>query len=149
MIPEAVTSGELARVLGVSERRVAAVKAEGRISTAGDGGINLAALVRLGWNAALEKGREERARRQQGQRPDAAEAFDNGMRVAASTTAHAVLGAILAARDEDPCAAAARGLSAAMDLLDVPAHPDPEYRRPERLRPHPPLPGDDYPEGED
>ncbi|ONG43591.1 hypothetical protein BKE38_28775 [Pseudoroseomonas deserti] len=45
MVPTEITAGELAGILGVSERRIAALKAEGRIPTAGNGKILLHDLL--------------------------------------------------------------------------------------------------------
>jgi hypothetical protein len=44
-VPNEITAGELASILGVSERRVAALKAEGRIPTAGNGKVLLHELL--------------------------------------------------------------------------------------------------------
>ena len=45
MVPTEITAGELAGILGVSERRIAALKAEGRIPTAAKGQILLHDLL--------------------------------------------------------------------------------------------------------
>ncbi|WP_159993755.1 hypothetical protein [Roseomonas sp. 18066] len=45
MVPTEITAGELAGILGVSERRIAALKAEGRIPTAASGKILLHDLL--------------------------------------------------------------------------------------------------------
>jgi plasmid maintenance system antidote protein VapI len=53
-----ITAGELASILGVSERRVAALKAEGRIPTAGNGKVLLHALLGQ-QHAELAKARQQ------------------------------------------------------------------------------------------
>lgn len=53
MVPSETTNAELAACIGVSERRVATVKAEGRLPLTTAGRIDLAELVRRGWAATL------------------------------------------------------------------------------------------------
>jgi len=52
-IPAETTAAALAACLGVSERRVATVKGEGRLPLTASGKIDLAKLLRWGWAAAL------------------------------------------------------------------------------------------------
>ena len=47
-LPETVTAGQMARILGVSERVVLGRKADGRLPVAENGQINLAAVVQAG-----------------------------------------------------------------------------------------------------
>lgn len=132
MVPNEASLADLARAIGVTERRVATVKAEGRLPLTGAGKANIAALLKLGWNASLES--RPRGPRANSEPPE--RAFDAGMRVAASVAAHCVLSAILAPLPgEDAETAAARGLNLAMDILAVPL--DPEVRQPDRLSPLP------------
>ena len=58
MFPTEITSATLAACLQVTERRVATVKAEGRLPLTPAGKIDVAELVRRGWAASLAaKGR--------------------------------------------------------------------------------------------
>jgi len=103
-----VTSGQLARALGLSERHVAAQKAAGRIPAAPSGRIRLPELVAMLWRenvdyrsrlAALGQRRHETT--QEG--PDPAEAFDAGLRLAASVGARLALARALGTPiGEDP-----------------------------------------------
>jgi hypothetical protein len=52
-LPTETTAAALAACIGVSERRVATVKAEGRLPLTTGGRIDLAELVRRGWAATL------------------------------------------------------------------------------------------------
>lgn len=57
-LPETVTAGQMARILGVSERVVLGRKADGRLPVAENGQINLAAVVQAGVTAlAAEQAR--------------------------------------------------------------------------------------------
>ncbi len=132
MIPTEATSADLARAIGVTERRVGTVKAEGRLPVTRAGKIDLASLLRLGWNAALAA----RGSAPGGQSRSSKQAFDAGMRVAASVAARCALSAILAPLPgEDAEAAAARGLYVAVSMLEIAL--DPEMARVERLAPMP------------
>lgn len=57
-LPESVTAGQMARAAGVSERVILGRKADGRLPTHADGGIDLYAIVRAGIAAlaAAQKG---------------------------------------------------------------------------------------------
>ena len=58
MIEGDLTAAGLARLIGVTERRVLTVKAEGRLPVTSTGRIDAVVLLRLGWGAALAaKGR--------------------------------------------------------------------------------------------
>jgi hypothetical protein len=58
MVPSETTNAALAACIGVTERRVAAVKAEGRLPLTTGGRIDLAELVRRGWAATLAAKRQ-------------------------------------------------------------------------------------------
>lgn len=54
MIPDEISNLSLATCLGISERRVAQVRAEGRLPISPDGGhLCLRTLIRRGWQASL------------------------------------------------------------------------------------------------
>lgn len=107
-LPATVTSGQLGRLLGLSERAINARRMDGRAPTA-DGGIDLAALCRAGLDALAKRPADGLP---PGDRHDAAQ------RAAASVAAHLVLGAVLNPRPgEDAGAAAARALREALDLI--------------------------------
>jgi hypothetical protein len=55
-IPAATSAAGLAGALGISERRVSTVKAEGRLPLSQDGQIDLRALLRIGWQSCLAGG---------------------------------------------------------------------------------------------
>jgi hypothetical protein len=52
-LPTETTAAALAACIGLSERRIAAVKAEGRLPLTAAGKIDLAQLLRRGWAATL------------------------------------------------------------------------------------------------
>lgn len=107
-LPASDTSGQLGRLLGISERAVAARRLDGRAPTA-DGGIDLAALCRAGLDALAKRPADGMPT---GERHDA------GMRAAASVTAHLVMAAVQSpAPGEDTGQAAARALRDALDLI--------------------------------
>ncbi len=120
-LPATVTSGQLGRLLGLSERAIAARRLDGRAPTA-DGGIDLAALCRAGMDALAKRP------------PDgmtAGDRHDAAMRAAASVAAHLTLGAVLHPRPgEDAGEAAARALREALELIGV---ADGEVNTPARL----------------
>lgn len=111
MFPTEITSAALAACLQVTERRVATVKAEGRLPLTPAGKIDVAELVRRGWAASLAaKGRnapfpeptaEQRAELG-GLAPalDFSEPRDRGFVVAALLALHeAPISAVLAAAE--------------------------------------------------
>ena len=111
MFPTEITSAALAACLQVTERRVATVKAEGRLPITPAGKIDVAELVRRGWAASLAaKGRnapfpeptaEQRAK-WRGLAPalDFSEPHDQGFVVAALLALHeAPISATLALAD--------------------------------------------------
>jgi hypothetical protein len=53
MVPHEITVAGIAGCLGVSERRVATVKAEGRLPLTPSGRVDLHELIRRGWAASL------------------------------------------------------------------------------------------------
>lgn len=87
-IPAEVTSAALAGILGLSERRVAALRGEGRLPVTPGGRIDLSELLRRGWAASLARG-------QPGAEP-AAEGFTVA---AALALREAPIGAVLAAAE--------------------------------------------------
>ncbi len=111
-LPPTVTSGQLGRLLGLSERAVNARRLDGRAPVV-DGGIDLARLCRAGLDAMA-------ARPADGMTPG--ERHDAAQRAAASIAAHLVLGAVLHPRPgEDAGEAAARALREALELIGVAA----------------------------
>ena len=100
-LPEAVTSGQIGRLLQLSERAINARRLDGRLPVR-DGGVDLAAVVRAG--IAAGRGREKR------------EQTDWEAHSLAQWAATCAAAAALSPRPgETPEAAAARGLRAALD----------------------------------
>jgi len=54
-----LSNAALAAAIGITERRVAAVKAEGRLPLTQAGKVDGNALLRLGWGAALRRGAQD------------------------------------------------------------------------------------------
>ncbi len=117
-IPTASTAGALAKVLGVSERIIASRKAAGRLPVLAGGAVDLHAVVRAGAATLLQQ------RPAGGGATDltAAEAFDDGLRAAASTTAHLIVTRIAqAGPGADVGKIAATALAEALDMTGVAA----------------------------
>lgn len=117
-LPETITSGQLGRLLGLSERAINARRLDGRLETR-EGGIDLAALLRAGLTAGRAAGRQTDIDR---------EAFSLGL-WAATCAAAAILAPL---PGETPEAAAARGLRRAMEGDDYFTAP-PGWRWPAAL----------------
>lgn len=62
-LPERITSGQLARLVGVTERTIAARRLDGRLETEG-GAIDLAALVRAGLNAGRSRASQDKVNKE-------------------------------------------------------------------------------------
>lgn len=103
-LPATITSGQLGRLLGLSERAINARRLDGRLETR-EGGIDLAALLRAGLTAGRAAERQADVDR---------EAFS--FAVWSATCAAAAMLAPLPG--ETPEAAAARGLRRAMEPDD-------------------------------
>lgn len=121
-VPESITSAELARIMGCSERWVATLKGTGRLPLLPDGRIDLHAIVRRG----LQEYARDHRNRSAGvvntmTMDERAEAL---MRTAANLTAHLVMTAMTES-DADPGKAAARALKLAYETLDLPAGEEP------------------------
>ena len=111
-LPRSVTAGQLAQILRVTERSVMGRKMAGRLPVAPDGRIDLHAIIRAGVNALL------------GERlaigPEAGEAYDRTLCIAASATAHLMLTRIMAAEPgADLGTVAAGALREALTLFGI------------------------------
>lgn len=125
-LPSSVTSGQLARLIGRTERVINGRKADGRLPLAPGGGIDLAAVVQAGVSALARQGR------------DPAQADREACSLAAWAVECAVSAMAAPQSGEDPPAAAARGLARALhddDFFDVPA----DWKPPTRIEPAPGL----------
>lgn len=128
-IPAAATAGQVARVVGVTERVVAGRKGDGRLPVLPNGRVDLHAVIRAGYSALSQ-------RRGGGEAEMTAEERHNAaMRAAATITAHLVMTRTAkAGAGADPGATAAAALAEALDMLGV--EPG-EVQVPARLEPLP------------
>ncbi len=128
IIPAAVTAGALARALNRTERVIAGRKADGRLPVLEGGRIDLHAIIRAGVDALA-------TRKRNGEAPaDPGEQFEAGLRMAAFTTAHMVLGAVQAPKPgEDAATAGARALRDVLALLEIDAPREDRAPVPPRL----------------
>lgn len=111
-IPRSVTAGQLAQILGVTERTIMAKKMAGRLPVAPDGRIDLHAILRAGVNAL--------AGEHLAVGPWEGEALHNALRTAADAAARLVLTRIMAAGPgADLGAVAAVALREALGLFGV------------------------------
>lgn len=107
-LPEAITTGQLARLLGVTERVIAGRKADGRLPLTPAGKIDLRALVRRGVDASAAAARRHR-------REMPAEEINREAFSLAEWAAVCVRSALASPLPgEEPDAAAARGLRRAL-----------------------------------
>jgi hypothetical protein len=104
-LPEIVTSGQIARLVGVTERTINARRLDGRLVTV-NGGIDLVALARAGLTAGLAGTPRERLSR---------EVFS----FAHYTACHAAAAAVTPRPGEAAEQAAARGMRHAMEGDDT------------------------------
>lgn len=104
-LPEVVTSGQLARLVGVTERTINARRLDGRLVTV-NGGIDLVALARAGLSAGLAGVPRERLAR---------EVFS----FAHYAACHAAAAAVTPRAGETAEQAAARGMRHAMEGDDA------------------------------
>ena len=111
-IPATITAGQLAQVLGVTERTVAGRKSDGRLPVAANGRIDLAAIIRAGVVALSGRPLPDAA--------DLAESFEDGLRVAAHAATRLMLTRFQAAEPgADLGAVAAGALREALELFGV------------------------------
>lgn len=54
-LPESATTGQVARLIGVTERAIAGRKADGRVPTHADGGLDLRTIVQAGIDALAQR----------------------------------------------------------------------------------------------
>jgi hypothetical protein len=127
-LPTGATAGQIAKILGTSERAVAGRKAAGRLPVLPGGAIDLHAVIRAG-AVALAQTRSAGG----GADMTAAERFDAGVRAAATMTAHLIVqGMADAGPGADLGIAAAVALAEALDMAGVDVG---EVPLPKRIRP--------------
>jgi hypothetical protein len=126
-LPTTVTSGQLARLIGRTERVINGRKADGRLPIAPGGGIDLARVVQAGVTALARQDFRDGARTNR-------EAFN----VAVFAVECAVSAMAAPWRGEDAPAAAARGLAYALSADDY-FEPPADWKAPTRVEPDPGL----------
>lgn len=115
-LPPSATAGQLAKVVGVTERSIFARKADGRLPVLPDGKIDLSCLIRAGVAAMARSRSNPEASTDLG----AAETFDIGLRTAASVTAHIIVRRMVAAGPgADIGIVAAEALAEALNMAGI------------------------------
>jgi hypothetical protein len=115
-LPTGATAGQLAKVLGTTERVVAGRKTDGRLPVLPNGRIDLYALIHAGVAAMARSRNNPGALSNLG----AAETFDIGLRTAASVTAHIIVRRMVAAGPgADVGTVAAEALAEALDMTGI------------------------------